>query len=238
LAILELIIPAVAVLAMLWSSRADWVSRATRLAPVIFAPAVLLVFGAFEYSRSWVFYQARSGGSFLDFAIERLSGYYTTAYNNGQMLYLFEHSPGRLPLRTLEVLWTAPGIDQVGLYDRLSPGASGALGDLLAQKANPEFNNPCGLCDPFLDWGAFGGLVWWAVAGLLLGLAYRAFCNGSTVWILAYPPLVTGLFEVPRYLYWTQGRLAPALVALLLTGWWAGRDVDAVPFEWKDVLRV
>lgn len=238
LAILELIIPAVAVLAMLWSSRADWVSRATRLAPVIFAPAVLLVFGAFEYSRSWVFYQARSGGSFLDFAVERLSGYYTTAYNNGQMLYLFEHSPGRLPLRTLEVLWTAPGVDQVGLYDRLSPGASGALGDLLAQKANPEFNNPCGLCDPFLDWGAFGGLVWWAVAGLLLGLAYRAFCNGSTIWILAYPPLVTGLFEVPRYLYWTQGRLAPALVALLLTGWWARRDVDAVPFEWKDVLRV
>ena len=31
---------------------------------MIFAPAVLLVFGAFEYSRSWVFYKARTGGGF------------------------------------------------------------------------------------------------------------------------------------------------------------------------------
>lgn len=239
LAILELIIPIVAVLAMGWSgSPRRWLSRAVRLAPVIFAPAVLFVFAVFEYSRSWVFYQARTGGTFLDFAVERLSGYYTTAYNNGQMLFLFEHSPARLPLRSLEVLWTAPFVDQLDVYERLSPGASTALGDLLVQKANPEFNNPCGLCDPFLDWGVLGGLIWWALAGLLLGLAYRAFCNGSLVWLLAYPALVTGLFEVPRYLYWTQGRLAPALVALLVVGWWARRRPNHVPFEWKHVLRV
>ena len=239
LAILELIIPAVAVVAMVAvGSPRTWVSRATRWAPLIFAPAVIAVFGVFEYSRSWVFYQARTGGSFLDFAVERLSGYYTTAYNNGQMLYMFDAVPGRIPLRTLEVLWTAPVVEQLGVYDRLSPGGSSALQDLLAQKANPEFNNPCGLCDPFLDWGAAGGLLWWALAGLLLGLAYRAFCNGSLYLLLLYPPLVTGLFEVPRYLYWTQGRLAPALVALALIGWWAARHPQRAPIEWKDMLRV
>src|SRR5690606_36276865 len=68
LAILELIIPAVAVVAMVAAgSPRTWVSRATRWAPLIFAPAVIAVFGVFEYSRSWVFYQARTGGSFLDF---------------------------------------------------------------------------------------------------------------------------------------------------------------------------
>ena len=56
--------------------------------------------------------------------------------------------------------------------------------------------------------------------------------------VLLYPPLVTGLFEVPRYLYWTQGRLAPALVALALIGWWATRNPQRAPFEWKDMLRV
>jgi hypothetical protein len=81
-------------------------------------------------------------------------------------------------------------------------------------------------------------LVWWALAGLLLGLAYRAFCNGSLYLLLLYPPLVTGLFEVPRYLYWTQGRLAPALAALALIGWWASRHPQRAPIEWKDMLRV
>lgn len=238
LAILELIIPAVAVVAMYWSSSSRlWLTRATRWAPVIFAPAVLLVFGAFEYSRSWVFYKARTGGGFLDFAIERLSGYYTTAYNNGQMFHLFESTAGRLPLRTLEVIWTAPLVDQLGIYNRLSPGSSSALATLLVQKGNPEFNNPCGLCDPFLDWGTAGGLLWWVVAGLLLGFAYRSFCNGSMFMMLVYPPLVTGLFEVPRYIYWTQGRLAPALLALVLAGWWATRRADYEPFVWKDLLR-
>lgn len=238
LAILELIIPAVAIVAMFWSgSGRPWLKRATRWAPVIFAPAVLVVFGAFEYSRSWVFYQARSGGGFLDFASERLSGYYTTAYNNGQMLYMFESIPGRIPLRTLEGLWTAPLMEQLGVYERLSPGASAELQNLLAQKANPEFNNPCGLCDPFLDWGDAGGLLWWALAGLLLGLAYRSFCSGTVFLLLVYPPLVTGLFEVPRYVYWTQGRLAPALVALALIAWWATRNPQQAPFAWKDLLR-
>ena len=115
LAILELIIPAVAVVAMVAAgSPRTWVSRATRWAPLIFAPAVIAVFGVFEYSRSWVFYQARTGGSFLDFAVERLSGYYTTAYNNGQMLYMFDNVAGRIPLRTLEVVWTAPVVEQLG----------------------------------------------------------------------------------------------------------------------------
>ena len=238
LAILELAIPVAVVVAMrLSTSPRRGVALASRLAPAIFAPAVLLVFGAFEYSRSWVFYQARSNGSFLDFTIERLSGYYTTAYNTGQLLFLYGQTPGRLPLRTMEAVWTAPGIDQLGVYNRLSPGSYDAFGDLLRQKGNIEFNNPCGLCDPFLDWGRFGGLVWWALAGLLLGLAYWAFCNGNIFMILLYPPLVTGLFEVPRYVYWTQGRLLPALVALFFTGLWASRNHDHIPFEWKDLLR-
>ena len=31
-----------------------------------------------------------------------------------------------------------------------------------------------------------------------------------------YPVLFTGLLELPRYVYWTQGRVVPAFVVLLV----------------------
>ena len=225
LAILELIVPIIAVVAMSRASVAvGWVRGLLQAAPLLLLPLVLIVFGAFEYSRSWVYFSARTGGSFVDFAIERLAGYYVTAYNNGQLMMTFEHLPGRLPLRTLDFLWTAPGVSQLNVYDRLSaPGSSTLFTDVLNQHGNPEFNNSCGLCDPFVDWGNTWALVILAAAGFLLGLAYRDFVNRRPIAMLIYPVFVTGLFELPRYLYWSQGRVIPPLVALVVVGWLVGR---------------
>lgn len=222
LAIIELAVPVVAlVVCALAGSRRSPVRVAVRLLPVVLAPLAIVVFGLFEYSRSWQFYQSKTGGSFADFAIDRFAGYYVTAYNNGQIAMSYEQFPGRLPLRTLEGVWTAPVIQQVNLYERLSPGGEDLFQTLLKLRGNPEFNNPCGVCDPFVDYGHAGALIWFAVAGLLLGWLYRSFCNGSVWALLIYPPMVTGLFEMPRYLYWTQGRWVPALVALLAVAWYA-----------------
>jgi hypothetical protein len=225
LAILELVVPLIAVVAMArYGDGRAWVRRAIKLAPVIMIPGVVAVFAVFEYSRSWIFFQAQSGGGFLQFATMRLAGYYVTAYNNGQIALLFDSKPGRLPYETVEAFWTAPGVSQLGLYDRFSNGGgAGTLLDLLAAHANPEFNNSCGLCAPFLDWGPLGGLVWLFVAGVVLGLVYRAFRDGRPLAVLVYPTLVTGLFELPRYLYWTQGRLVPGLLGLVITGLWVER---------------
>lgn len=223
LAIIEIAVPAVALLATALAGHPRWgVRAAVRWLPVVLAPLAIVVFGVFEYSRSWQFYQSRTGGSYVDFAIDRFAGYYVTAYNNGAVAQLYDHSPGRLPLRTLAGFWDAPGIAQLDLYSRLSPAGTGPeLFDLLTLHANPEFNNSCGLCEPFVDFGDVGGLVWWAVAGVLLGVMYRAFANGSLWGLLLYPGMVTGLLELPRYLYWVQGRWVPALVALLVTWWYA-----------------
>lgn len=224
LAVLELAVP-IGVIVCTWlvGSARRWVRVAMPLAPAILIPGVLLFFGAFEYSRSWVFYKSRSNGTFLNFAAERLSGYYVTAFNNGALALQYDRPISGIPNRTAEVFWTAPGVQQLGLLDKLIPGGSNQFLDTLEQRANPEFNSPCGLCDPFVDWGHAGGLIWLGVAGLLLGLAYKGFANGSLLPMLLYPPLATGAFELPRYLYWVQGRLAPALVALLVAGWYAGR---------------
>jgi len=37
--------------------------------------------------------------------------------------------------------------------------------------------------------------------------------------------VVTGLLDLPRYLYWTQGRVVPAVLALLVVALYVGRPV-------------
>lgn len=220
LAVLELAIPAVVVLALRAASGRRRVPRVgVRWLPLLLVPGVFAVFSAFEYSRSWVFYSQRTHGTFLQFAADRLAGYYATAYNNGQLF--LDHGPRvRLPYGTVEAFWTAPGISQLGLYQRLTGSDQPTdFTDVLVQHGNPEFNNPGGVVVPFIDYGTVGGLVFFLVVGLLLGWMYRRCCEGSTWAVLLYPLTVTGSLEMPRYLYWGQGRVAPAIVALLVTAW-------------------
>jgi hypothetical protein len=193
------------------------------LAPLIIVPLVMVVFSLFEYSRSWVWYRENGATSFLSFALDRFGGYYATAYNNGQVLYNYQRVPGRLPYRSIEGFWSAPGIEQVDLYHRLETASYPSSSDLLAIHANPEFNNPCGLCDPFVDWGPAGGWIFLSCVAILLSIGYVMFTLGRPMGLMLYPPLVTGMYELPRYIYWTAGRVVPAMAALAIVGWWLGR---------------
>jgi hypothetical protein len=190
---------------------------------------VIAAFGAFEYSRSWVFYARRGSQVFAEFVLDRLVGYYCTAYNNGQLAMTAAESGKRLPYQSIEAFWTAPGISQIGLYQRLTGDAKPANSAiLLIQYGNPEFNSPGGLSVPFVDYGTLGGLLFLFVAGSLIGLAYREFCEGTPWAVLIYPVLVTGLFEMPRYLYWGTGRVFPALLALVIVRGWMSRANSGV----------
>lgn len=223
LAVLELVVP----LAVIGSARLGNRSRRGNVIaqwiPLTSLPILLFVFGLFEYFRSWSFYRSRTSSSFIEFAADRLAGYYATAINNGQIIYDNLRWPGRVPYDTLEVVWTAPGLENV--YNTLPPHrAAFPLGPtdystLLTQHGNPEFNNPSGYTGPFTDYGPYGGLVYLAIAGLVVGVTYRAFANGSLLGMLMYPIMFTGLLEMPRYLYWAQGRAAPAWVAMLVIGY-------------------
>lgn len=224
LALLELVVPVIALVSLALNRRGSrWVRRAVKAGPALLLPVVLIIFGVFEYSRSWTYFSAR-GGDFFEFIVQRFAGYYITAYNNGQMAMIFERTDGALPYRTVEAFWTAPGIEQSGLFERLSGAVPHPSFDyLLTVHANPEFNSNCGLCDPFVDWGPLPGLVFLAALGLIMGVAYRGFTDGQLGWVLVYPLFVTGLFEMPRYLYWATGRFVPALLALAIVAWWVGR---------------
>ncbi len=215
LAVLELLVPLLAIgafhLRQRWRN-GGWVGAV----PIVAVPALLVVFGAFEYSRSWVFFRDRTTLSFPEFVVNRLAGYYATSYNNGA-LQLAHPVSGRLPYDSIQAFWTAPGISQLNLYELLShQGGSDLLNTVLAQYGNPEFNNPGGLATPFIDFGHVGGFVFFFLCGLVVGTAYTGWRSGRPVGLLTYPVMFTGLLELPRYVYWTQGRVVPAAVVLLV----------------------
>jgi hypothetical protein len=218
LATMELVVPLIVVLALagVTQGRAT-VARAWRRAPLLFLPLVVVGFAVFEYARSWSFYSSRTAEAFPVWALERLLGYYVTSFNNGALVLTYGDLPGRLPYDTVEAVWTAPGIAQAQLYQRLSAtGSDTRFDEILAQHGNPEFNSPCGLCSFFVDYGRIGGLIALALAGLLLGTLYVHFIRANPVSLLVYPALVAGLFEFPRYVYWATGRLVPSMVALVV----------------------
>jgi hypothetical protein len=218
LALLELVVPLLTIAVLRLSVAAGRRVRAGfRLAPAVLLPMLLAVFGAFEYSRSWQFYRSHGGTSFWDFAIVRFAGYYATSYNNAAIAQAHASFPGRLPYSVIEFIWTAPGISQLNLYDLLSGGdAQEAFATAIGQYGNPEFNNPGGLGAPFLDLGAVGGLLFFLGLGALSGWCWSRLRAGRPIGMLLYPALLTGLFEMPRYLYLSQGRVLPALVVLVL----------------------
>ncbi|BBY17241.1 O-antigen polymerase [Mycolicibacterium litorale] len=220
LAVLELVVP-IAVVACYRVAETPRMRSLVRIVPVVALPAVIVIFSVFEYFRSWEFYRG-TGRSFWQFSFERVAGYYATAVNNGYLELNHLNVAGREPLTTLEFLWDAPGVRQLGLYDQLAgnfPGRNGVVTDadyvaMLTHYGNPEFNNATGFSIPYLDYGTAGGLLFFLIAGVIAGLLYRAFREGSPVGLLLYPLFFVGLIELPRYMHWTQGRSLPSWVAL------------------------
>jgi hypothetical protein len=222
LAFLELALPTVCVFVLARTpSRRPGRGLFLQLTPALILPGVLVLFGLLEYSRSYNgFYAKHSHESVVDFTLNRIEGYYATSYNNAALLLEGAGGPGHVPYYSIEALWTAPGMDQLHIYDKLTDDPDpDRFGVLMDQRANPEFNNPGGVGIPFLDYGRWGGLVYLAVAGSALGLLYRNCCDGRPFGVFLYPALVTSTFEMPRYLYWTSGRVTPAIVALVLVAW-------------------
>lgn len=223
LAILELVIPVSVIVAAHLAVGKRRQRTTAKLLPLAGLVLVVVVFSVFEYNRSWSYYRIHGQTSFVEFALSRLAGYYVTALNNGHLILEHLSWPGRWPFDTIDGFWSAPGIEQFGLYERLSGytpryvrGEVSPYFDTLAQFGNPEFNNQSGYVGPFIDYGWFGGLIFMFVIGLVAGLLYRGFCHGRPLGLLVYPVFFTGLVEMPRYVYWGQGRVTYAWLGIAI----------------------
>jgi len=221
LALLELLIPAAVLYFNLRKlrlgdrrDRLDWLLL---LVPIVAPVLAYLFFMVFEYFRSWAAHYAQASQMSLpEFALLRLLGYYVTSINNGAILLQDIEHPLPIPYYSLEWLWKFPVVKDFLDYEQVSHFPLIGLGSkLLAVEGNIEFNSPCGLILPVLDFGFAGGVIFYLWAGLILGAAYRLFQQGHILGLAYYPIFLVGLLELPRELYWPSSRVFPTWILLL-----------------------
>lgn len=217
LALIEIVVP----LAVIGCGRLDrvgngWRRRLVVLAPVLAVPSLVIAFALFEYSRSWTWYSENTDDTYSEFIVTRLSGYYVTAFNNGALGMEHDRWEGRLAHDSLALMWELPGVDRALSYESVTGRSYDEYRQgLFARFGNDEFNSPSGLATPLIDFGVIGGLGFLFAIGLVVGSLHQSFVAGRLNGILLYPIVFVGLLELPRYLYWTAGRAAPAAGAML-----------------------
>jgi hypothetical protein len=220
LAFLELIIPLMVLRLVEPASpkRSRALKSLIRFAPVLGIAGVYVIFTGFETVRSWsIYYSARESSLWL-FGFWRLVGYYVTAVNNSAYVILTLGHALRAPYQTLNFLWEFPVLNLYvrELFNWVHLDYEGYM-HLLAVGANPEFNNWGGLLSPVIDFGVAGALGYWSFIGLVTGYLYSLFLRKHPLGLCIYPVVYLTLSEVPRYLYWGEGRAFPALSFLLFS---------------------
>ena len=199
-----------------------------QLAPLGGVAALLIFFGSFEYFRSWRFYESHFD-SYIEFTVWRVSGYYTTAHNNGAMV-LEVSQPYPLPYSTLRSIWLFPGLGSTPFaYEKLAGfNPAERYEAVLERFGTPELNNEGGLLQPALDFGLPGYPVYWLLAGFVAGRLYRGFLVGTLAGLTFYPLVYLAILEAPRLLYLSNTRSLPSIVLLLFVLWFARRAVASV----------
>jgi oligosaccharide repeat unit polymerase len=223
LAIIELLIPFIVALVSLRAPNTLRIKRLIRAAPV-FGPVVLFFFFAgAEYFRSWSTFYSHRESSFWSFIGLRLMGYYTTALNNGALVWRVTKplSYGLEPA-TLDFVWRFPFVNHLLPLLFRSVGVPALVSDyrydaLLKAAANPELTNPSGVFGPIVDFGVPGGLLYWFLCGLVCGYLYKELSLRKPAGLFLYPVIYIGLAEAARILYWGEGRIFPSMFLLTIS---------------------
>lgn len=163
--------------------------------PIIGICCIVFIFGLFEYSRSWLgFYAINYDGTFINFIIDRILGYYTVAINTE--CSFIEHAPCPFfPFQTMEWITKIPFIDLQKILDVHS-----SYGEIFTKYGNPEYNNPGGILAGVADFGYIGLIMsYWL--GLLVGKFYKSYLSSSLLGYIYYPIFFLCILELPRYLY-------------------------------------
>ena len=231
LALIELALPAAVIylrLRMIGQPTSRFVQHSLKFAPLIGAVILVMLFGGFEYFRSWRYYQNKFD-SYAEFTVWRIAGYYTTAHNNGAMA-LTTQRPYPVPYTTLRSLWSIPGLERTPLGYQQITGIDPARRheNMLERFGTPELNNEGGLFQPALDYGLAGLLLFWFACGFVAVRVYHGFLRGSLTGLVMYPLIFLAILETPRLLYLTYTRSLPAIATFVLLAWLAMRHSSRV----------
>ena len=216
LALLEVLIPALVVIGSLaYGSRRRVLFL--RMAPLIVVPVGVAFFAVFEYFRSWVYYQTVVSLPFGEWVALRMLGYYVTSYNNSALLNdLLSGQTQTAPVFSVPFLYNAPLIGDLLPQPRIGgQSADGWWSWVLKNYANPEFTNGGSFLLINGEFGTPAMIVYWLITGIIVGSIYAAMRRGSFAAVLAYTCIFVGLLELPRFIYWIQGRSIPLVLGIL-----------------------
>lgn len=224
LALIEVLVPLILV-AALTVDRNSKVARMINFAPAIIVPIIWAVFAASEYIRSWVHYQFTTDVPFLEWVTLRLFGYYTTSFNNSALFMQAYEGTEALPYYTVGVFWNAPILSSILSH----PGIAGVEADkwwslTLKNYSGLEFNNQGSFLTAYAELGPVFGILFWLAVGLSLGAMFTKLSEGSVPGLLAFTTMFIGLLELPRLIYWTEGRAFPVILALFVIAYCYPRE--------------
>jgi hypothetical protein len=215
LALVEIVIPVAIVFLTSGKISKPAYRNLVRFAPVFAGFGVFGLFALGEYFRSWNFYEPIYNGPYLRFAAERFLGYYTTAVNNGAVVFYYEPIQ---PFRyTLDSLFNFPVLG--GAADQFYVNTFGEdyidYTYLLDTYANPELNNTALIGLLLNEYSLFLAPVAAFLLGLLSVVLYNSFLKGRLVGLLLYPSFFVGALEISRIYYWAAERYFPTLAFLV-----------------------
>lgn len=212
LATIELILP-IALIYLIYNRSNNRLYRLIVLAgPYLGIFIAILFFGFFELFRSWGKQQAISN-SLISFMTERFGHYYYTALNNGAGLLSEFSWPNFKFEYTFNWIYSIPGVGPfISQYIR----PNNDLATFLENFADTEFTTASGIFPVFYDFGMFGGFIYAAIFGLVVGFCYKQFEKKTGLGLLIYPILFISLTELLRIPYLGQSRVIPILIFIII----------------------
>lgn len=206
LAVLEIIVPSLIIYSYYGKI---FRNRDIKFAPIGGIVFLLILFGLFEYFRSWDYYKTAYDGNLISFTIDRVFGYYSISINT-ECIRINFLEPKFFLDHSLAWLWNLPFFSSIKDWLWQPPQIN-----ILERWGNPEFNNPGGLLFAYNDLG-FLGLIVQFLFGRFVGIVYRGYCKKSFINSLWYSASYLCMLELPRYFFWGSPRAFFAIVAMFV----------------------
>lgn len=208
LALLELIVP----LSLVYLRIYGISNILVKTIPYIMVCMLIILFGAYEYFRSWIHFYHNKYDSYLAFVLDRISCYYIMAQNSGAS-YLNTNASSNIPWLTNQWFMKFPGFE---LKDEWLQNYNSYM-SFLRMNLNPQYNNISPVYSLQIDYGLLGAIIYIVILGFFSGRLYKQFVNGSGIGLILYPSWFVGILEFSRTFYFGSSRFFPIFITLMLT---------------------
>lgn len=213
LALIEVVLPVLLLACIVERPRNRVLTFLTSSGPVVAVPTAWAMFATFEYMRSWVSVESEVSQGYLSWVSSRMLGYYTTAYNNSALLYELIEGSGRFPYFIAGAVWNAPVVENAVARPRIDGLAPEVWWEwALATHAAPALTSRGSFLVTNAELGTLGMVAYWLLAGLATGALFARARRGGVPAVLAYAAIFIALLELPRLIYWGEGRAVPLLI--------------------------